>query len=484
MFEKASTLLVRDLLAAVAGVLIFLPPLAVRGDTPSDLLQQGIYAEETAGNLDQAIKLYEQVIAESKSGRSAAAQAQFRLGKCYEKQGKTDMATKAFQTIIDDYPQEKKLVAEARKHLPAALTLLPSPWASGERLHMNMSLATGLEIGVMVYTIESGQEEGKDVWKISSRGLVTINGVDSISRVIVDKDSFAPIRSWWKHSLLGDATAIYGADNVDIAFVNKPEHVTITTDGPVFDNEQCIKLFRRLPLEIGYKTQITVLSSLSATLVPLGMEVTGKETIETPAGKFECYKLALNIGQTFWISTDEHRYLVRFDAGGVTAKLARVEVRQPAELEQVKGNGFSLELPAGWAAYQPKKDPKDKHEMTYLMDPDANAKTAVGVGPKAELDKAAQESTKAWTESYLKELGANAQNVKVRDPGLQEIKVGDRTGTMIVVDFTADGKPTTTYGVGVFGDEKAVSFRLTSPRDKFDTLKGDAEAIVKSLVVE
>ena len=51
--------------------------------SPSELLEQGIYSEETKGDVDGALKLYQQVITDAKAGQAVAAQAQYRLGICY-----------------------------------------------------------------------------------------------------------------------------------------------------------------------------------------------------------------------------------------------------------------------------------------------------------------------------------------------------------------------------------------------------------------
>ena len=51
--------------------------------SPSELLEQGIYSEETKGDVDAALKLYQQVVTEAKAGQAVAAQAQYRLGVCY-----------------------------------------------------------------------------------------------------------------------------------------------------------------------------------------------------------------------------------------------------------------------------------------------------------------------------------------------------------------------------------------------------------------
>lgn len=51
----------------------------------SELLEKGVYSEETKGDFDAAIQFYQQAIAEVDAGRALGAQAQFRLAMCYDK---------------------------------------------------------------------------------------------------------------------------------------------------------------------------------------------------------------------------------------------------------------------------------------------------------------------------------------------------------------------------------------------------------------
>ena len=89
----------------------------VRAQTMSDLLEQAIFKEETVGDLDAAIKIYEQIVAEAKANRSYAAQAQYRLGMCYLKQGRKDHSAAAFRKLIEQFPKQRELVAQARGRL-------------------------------------------------------------------------------------------------------------------------------------------------------------------------------------------------------------------------------------------------------------------------------------------------------------------------------------------------------------------------------
>ena len=69
------------------------------------------------------------------------------------------------------------------------------------------------------------------------------------------------------------------------------------------------------------------------------------------AGKFECYRLLLpKLRQTYWIATDEHRYLVKFEADGLIGVLDTIRANKPGEMVEYHDDtlGFSMAAPAKW----------------------------------------------------------------------------------------------------------------------------------------
>ena len=76
--------------------------------SPSELLEKGIYTEETKGDIDAAIVIYQQLITEAKDAQSLGAQAQFRLAQCYLKKNRAADAEAAFEKLIHDFPNEKE----------------------------------------------------------------------------------------------------------------------------------------------------------------------------------------------------------------------------------------------------------------------------------------------------------------------------------------------------------------------------------------
>lgn len=94
-------------------------------ESPSMLLQKGIFAEETERNLDTAIKIYQQITADAAANRSVVAQAQYRLGVCYQKKGNKDQAISALKDLLKQFPTEAALGQKARELL-AGLGHAPS----------------------------------------------------------------------------------------------------------------------------------------------------------------------------------------------------------------------------------------------------------------------------------------------------------------------------------------------------------------------
>jgi hypothetical protein len=442
-------------------------------------LQKAIYTEETVGNVDEAIKLYQQVIDEAKSAKSAAAQAEYRLAQCLFKKNRTAEANAALEKLIADYPDEKELVAKARNQLPTALELQPPPWKDHEALMLDLKLATGLDIGAYVYMIDSDKHDGKDIWRCSTRAFVAINGAQSYSYVLADKESFAPIKSRWMHSLLGDVEATYSPNAVKLHDLLKNTTREVKLDGPIFDNEQVAEMFRRLPLAVGYKTTIPIMATLGAGKFPLGVEVTGKETIEVPAGKFECFKLVLNIGQTFYTSTDEHRYIVKFEAGGALGELSHIYHLEPGKPLDFETKDFSLTLPERWFAFTPKPLKKDKEEGTAIMDADGAATASVVAKPIKPEDR--QKSLRERAEAAIDEHKKELKDFKVRESGIQERKIAGLPAISLLADYVDDDKKMVMYSLTVQGEKTDVKFFASVPADRFDAFRKVFDKIVESV---
>ncbi|MBE0536794.1 MAG: HEAT repeat domain-containing protein [Phycisphaerae bacterium] len=85
--------------------------------SPAMLLQQGRYAEETEGDLDKAIELYEQAIERADRIQRIAAEATFQLGMCHLKKGDKAAAGHYFGKVVKDFADQTSVVEKARQQL-------------------------------------------------------------------------------------------------------------------------------------------------------------------------------------------------------------------------------------------------------------------------------------------------------------------------------------------------------------------------------
>ena len=103
-------------LIALSGALVSISGIARQAEDPGVLLRAAIEKEEVDGDLQVAIDLYKQIVAKYGDSRAIAAKAQLHIGLCYEKLG-LEEAQKAFQKVVDNYPEQSDAVREAREKL-------------------------------------------------------------------------------------------------------------------------------------------------------------------------------------------------------------------------------------------------------------------------------------------------------------------------------------------------------------------------------
>jgi hypothetical protein len=470
---------------------------APAADSPSDLLEKGIYTEETVGDLDKAIEIYEKIIAQAKVNRRFVAQAQLRRGQCLSKQGKKKEAEEAFRELVDqfkDSPDQKELVAKAREFLPddgPKLKLLPVPWVDGEHLELRIKLGGGVDIGDFILSARSGKVDGREVWHLGLNRNIAINAPNlGLSHVVTDRRTFRPLSSEFRHSLLGVVTAEYAPKAVTVRSKGndgKESVKKLDLDGVYYDNEQGWHLFRRLPLADNYKGKTPICATFGGGPMNLDVEVTGKETVEAPAGKFECYKLLVKpVQQTFWISTDAHRYVVKFEAGGVTGVLQSIrQVKPDATVEYAdKDLGFSLSAPADWYFIPDKTSVKEPAKLVILVDPDAESVSALLVEPLDKLDDEHKASVRAWAEHEIEDSKGVYKNFQVVTDSWQERKVAGYPAVSCVAHFDHGDLKRAKYHVFVLGESTASRFVARTAADEVDDFRREYDKVIDTYKVQ
>jgi hypothetical protein len=471
---------VRMIALAVAAALIH-SARSAEPVSPSELLEKGIYSQETKGDLDAAIALYQQVVTEAKDASTLAAQAEYRLGVCYYKKKDFAKATATFEKLVKDYPNQTDLVKLANEYLAGAVTLLPPPWADSEELRLDVKFASGFKIGFASYTVSAGETNGQKIWQLGSSVFA---GVLQMSKVEVDAASFKPLHSRWMHSLIGDVDAVYGRGQVELKTKGKETPTKINFNGIVYDNEEVVQLIRRFPLETNYSTTVHLISTLAnGAKIPLKIEVAGIEKLEVPAGTFECYKVELSVRQTFWYSTDPHHYVVKFEANGIIAELAAISHPTPGQAVPYTVPGYSLtvSLPSGWAADSyPADEPKDPVK-TAILDSEGTATSFLFVNSVNNLQPEGQKSLRACAEAQLKDGYKVLKDLKVRPDSWKDETIAGQPALSLMADFVENHQNKAAYALFTFVGTNAVEFLTYTPTADFEEFLPKARAVISTI---
>ncbi|HSW44833.1 MAG TPA: HEAT repeat domain-containing protein [Phycisphaerae bacterium] len=458
----------------------------------STLLEKAVYTEETAGDLDGAIKLYQQIVKTVEADRALVAQAYYRLGQCLARKGQNKEAIEAFKRVTADYADQKDVVAKALQQLSKLdyqpLKLQPAPWADGEIMRLRISSAAGANLGSTIYAVRSGKAGGRDVWQLESWLFTSINNMLQYTRVDADRDSFAPVTGRTANSLLGDFQAVYQPDKVKLTVHAKGQDKTHTLDlnRPVYDNEEALQMLRRMPLAEGYKASFWIFPVIGGTIVQCRIEVTGKEEVTVPAGTYECHKMDLSVWDStvkalehhLWFTADAHRWLAKYESGAAVMELTEVStiVRdKPVQLADAE-LGVSMTLPAGWQFVRHKAN----HEIIQLLPPglDTWAVLAVDKGSVENL------SVRKVAEGEIRVLKDHFKDYTVRKDSWQDLRVADLPAARFIADYQNDGKNMIEYRTYIVGKQAVYWFVFRIEKNGFDAMRATYDGIVGSFAAK
>lgn len=103
------------------ALLLLASACAAYAASPAELLEKGIYSEETKGELEAATEIYRQIVDDPRADRSLVAQAQLRLGLCQLKLGNKPQAITALDRLTQEFPDKDKLLAIVEHQMPQVL---------------------------------------------------------------------------------------------------------------------------------------------------------------------------------------------------------------------------------------------------------------------------------------------------------------------------------------------------------------------------
>jgi len=340
-------------------------------ESPAELLEKGIYAEETQGDLANAIEIYKSIADTADIERPTVAQALLRLGICYRKAGRSNDASEAFRRLTLRYPEQKALLAQIPTAGPTPLPLLPAPWTAGETLVMRLSWDQARSVpGILIYRYETRENDGgKTVTDIEN------DWGDRYSRATVDSDTLQPRRyiydarrSWRGGGVRVEAVYAPGSVDLSVKVAEQESRESVRLSPSAYDISEIVHLLRRLPLADDFRGTVQVLGHFPAQVDGIAFQVTGREQVVVPAGTFDTFKVQLDgppspvtestFGHpgdaprgrtTIWYTTDARRYPVKVQ-DWATWELAEMTHTSTSRVMRDAATGFSMAVPRGWNA--------------------------------------------------------------------------------------------------------------------------------------
>jgi hypothetical protein len=121
------------IIVVLAASLAAMPSAA---QTASELLQKGIYTQDTVGDADAAIQLFRQAFSAAGTERDLAAQAQYRLVQALLRKGDTATAALEMNRLAQEFPDQRELISRLASG-PAGpdgfrLVAIPAPQLAAE----------------------------------------------------------------------------------------------------------------------------------------------------------------------------------------------------------------------------------------------------------------------------------------------------------------------------------------------------------------
>ncbi len=406
-----------------------------RTQSNSALLEKGIYAEETLGNLQEAINAYLQIIGNAEASRPVAAQALFRLGICYQKSGKQREAQAAFFKLAQLYPEQKELIARIpSRGVPAMPQLLPAPWQNGETMEFVQHTKADGASGLQVLRVESVLENGHKAWHfewLSTPGNEAALPFLTAKDVIADLATLLPFTSendgngfdWHGGFFNFKAHARFFPDHAQIQPSRGSSPGDIPLKGPVYDECEILQLVRCLPLTIGLQMTIPLFNILDGTVTDAWALVEARDRIDVPAGTLDCYRVLISRGprgtaneQTVWITADRNAYIAKASFSADNYIELSSAHPSPADGDYEIGNpnwGFRFRMPGGWRIYRVPHENRANGGDFTVIPPGRTAKCSLLIYNRLQGEGYDQKSPKSL--DYLARLrGLRAQNVKTR----------------------------------------------------------------------
>lgn len=459
----------------------------------SELLEEGVYQEEANGDLDAAILLYQQIVESEQVSRPKAAEAQYRLAVCYQKQGKQDLSVQAFEALIQNYPNQTEWVDAALELLPKPFAPVTAPWVDGETSTFEIRLPTGAVVGFSFYLAERINQDGRDLWRITNRTLASMEVVNTVE---IDPETYQPVYGYFfgGSSEMGEISWWFDPDKVRSVYGDDSEEKVTPIEDSVVDNLQAQYLVRQFPVEVGFTTELHIFVGMTGNLLPVSFTNQEIEVVDTPLGSFECIRTEIDLGpqkQSIWTTTDAARRLIKFQAGGVEIVATRSEVVASDETRTYRDEplGVSFELPATWAAFSHPGTRKDNDSARFeIRDAGGTASFSLVARRDSEdtdtAERTVLEATRADAEKQMEAYRERIEGFEVDEGSWQELELAGGTGVSVIGGYAGERGPKMAKKILLRTGDLAFVGTLRCSADDFYGYEASLDRIMGSIRID
>ena len=439
----------------------------------SDLLQSGIYSQDTLGDLNGAIRIYRQILASGSGLRLYAAHAQYRLGTCLLRKGDTAGAIEAFQTVIREYADQPDLAARARASLPAGNELLRAPWSQTEVAEYRWTIP-GVQDGWSICRI--GADRGS-TWRIQ---MSVYAPKPFVTQVDVDQNTMRPLLFNYRAPTGRQARVAFGGSNGSAGY----------------GYGELPYLLRRMPLAAGWSTKIPVIAEQQMSF-SLSAAVTGVEEVAVQAGKFKCVRVRLTgtaphnsvvgtdwpvgeAGETLWYGVNGARPLVKIESGSFRGELASLRTGEQIGTTSYRDPqvGYSFTVPAGWV-FHPRASFSPPGTSVDLLDPESQVWVVIsGKSKRTDLRRIDAELMDGARERMGQAAGQPGV-FKIRGSLLNE-RVGGHASLSWIADHFANGRKSVTYLTWIQSEHTRASIAVQIDAADFERFRERFQPILDS----
>lgn len=163
---------------------------AMAADSGAELFQKAVTQERAAGNLEEAIKLYQRVAKEFASDRALAAKALVQEARCYEKLGQ-DKAVKVYEQVARDFGDQREPAATASARL-SALRLGDRPVVQATMTQRKIELPFS-DTSMDPSLLTDGQRE---VYRDAATGALMISDLAGRDKRVIFRPKADVVRSY------------------------------------------------------------------------------------------------------------------------------------------------------------------------------------------------------------------------------------------------------------------------------------------------